>query len=84
MKHGPSIRPVWVPSKAEPETKTWVQVVYLKVDPKKQENETGKEKKRIKDAQLGLQPSGERSQELCKMSVRIVLSVGQGAGAFIR
>lgn len=80
VKHRPSIRPLWVPSKAEPETKTWVQVVYLKVDPKKQENETGKEKKLIKDAQLGLHPSGNPLRNCVKLMSELSFLQVRGLG----
>lgn len=51
MSYRPSIGPVlvWVSSKAEPETRTWVQGLYLSVDPRKQRSETGKEEMLTKD-----------------------------------
>lgn len=58
-----------------------MQVVYLKVGSKKQEIEIGKEKKLIKDAHWGsipLRTFSGLSEELCKISLRIVFSIGQG------
>lgn len=70
MKRGPSIGPVWVPSKPEPETKTWVQVVYLKVDPRKQEKETGKETN--KGCTTGAPSPRGPSQDLLRNCVKLV------------
>lgn len=39
----------WIPTKAEPETRSWVQRVYSGDDPKKQEKVSGQREERRKD-----------------------------------
>lgn len=69
---------VWIPEKADPETETWVEVVYLEGDPRgngwgSRESKTGKKEKQMEIALLRSQLEATEPLRSVQVSPRIVL-----------